>query len=94
MFAKMIEGMIQFAPSVLSGDGVNVWNPPAEMYLAQGWKPVVFTDEPEAPSGYYYESGWEEQTDEIVQTWTLTPLPDDIDDAELVNILCGEGFEL
>ena len=94
MYGKLIDNELQFAPKVLPGEGVNVWNPPAEMYLAQGWKPVVFTDEPEAPSGYYYESGWEEQTDEIVQTWTLTPLPDDIDDSELVNILFGEGFEL
>lgn len=90
MFAKMIEGMIQFAPFVLSGDGVNVWNPPAEMYLAQGWKPVVFTDEPEAPSGYYYESGWEEQTDTIVQTWMLVELPDDIDETEAYDIIFGE----
>lgn len=90
MFAKMIDGMIQFAPSVLSGDGVNVWNPPAEMYLAQGWKPVVFTDEPEAPSGYYYESGWEEKTDEIMQTWMLVELPDDIDETEAYDIIFGE----
>ena len=89
MYAKLEENVLIPAPKVLPGDGVNVWNPPAEMYLAQGWKPVVFTDEPEAPSGYFCESGWEEQTDAIVQTWTLTPLPDDIDDAEAYGIIFG-----
>ena len=93
MYAKLIDNELHTAPKMLPGDGVNVWNPPAEMYLEQGWKPVQFTDEPEAPSGYYYESGWEEQTDAIVQTWTLTPLPDDIDEAEAYDIIFGGGGE-
>ena len=93
MYAKLIDEEFVIAPKVLPGEGVNVWNPPAEMYLAQGWKPVVFTDEPEAPSGYYYESGWSEDEDEIVQTWTLTPLPDDIDEAEAYDIIFGGGGE-
>lgn len=93
MYGKLINEELVIAPKMLPGDGVNVWNPPAEMYLEQGWKPVVFTDEPEAPSGYYYESGWEEQTDEIVQTWSLTPLPDDIDEAEAYDIIFGGGGE-
>ena len=89
MYGKLINGELYGAPKKLSGDGVTVWNPPEAMYLAQGWKPVVFSDPPEAPSGYYYESGWEERTDEIVQTWTLTPLPDDIDEAEAYDIIFG-----
>lgn len=89
MFAKLINGVYTPAPRKLNGDGVVVYNPPAEMYLAQGWKPVTFTDEPEAPSGYYCESGWEEQADAIVQTWILTPLPDDIDEAEAYDIIFG-----
>ena len=93
MYGKLIEGNLQIAPRKLNGDGVIVYNPPAEMYLAQGWKPVRFTDEPEAPSGYFYESGWEEQADAIVQTWALTPLPDDIDEAEAYDIIFGGGGE-
>ena len=93
MYGKLIEGNLQIAPKKLNGDGVVVYNPPAEMYLEQGWKPVRFTDEPEAPSGYTFESGWEEQTDAIVQTWTLTPLPDDIDEAEAYDIIFGGGGE-
>ncbi len=89
MYAKLIDGALQIAPKKLLGDGVIVYNPPAEMYLEQGWKPVQYTDPPEAPSGYYYESSWEEQTEAIVQTWTLTPLPDDIDGAEAYDIIFG-----
>lgn len=93
MYAKLFEGNLQIAPKKLNGDGVVVYNPPESMYREQGWKPVTFTDEPEAPSGYYYESGWEEQADAIVQTWTLTPLPDDIDEAEAYDIIFGGSGE-
>ena len=90
MYAKLIDGNLKIAPKKLPGDGVIVYNPPAEMYLEQGWKPVEYTEQPaDPPSGYYYESGWEEQDDAIVQVWTLTPLPDDIDEAEAYDIIFG-----
>lgn len=89
MYAKLIDGALQIAPKKLPGDGTIVYNPPAEMYLKQGWKPVTFVESPEAPSGYYYEPGWEETAEAIVQTWTLTPLPDDIDDSEAYSIIFG-----
>lgn len=91
MYGKLIDGNLKIAPRKLNGDGVVVYNPPEAMYRAAGYKPVKFTDAPEAPEGYYYESGWEEQDDAIVQTWTLTPLPDDIDEAEAYDIIFGGG---
>lgn len=89
MYGKLNDGNLTIAPRKLNGDGVIVYNPPAEMYREQGWKPITFTDAPEAPEGYTYESAWEEQDESIVQTWTLVPLPDDIDEAEAYNIIFG-----
>ena len=89
MYAKLINGALRIAPKKLIIDDTQVWNASAEQYLAQGWLPVVFTDAPEAPSGYYYESGWEEEDNEIVQTWTLTELPEP-DADEALAILLGE----
>ena len=91
MYAKLINGEIFFAPKHLDTETSHIYNPPAELYIEQGWKPVRFTDPPEAPEGYYYESGWSETEDEIVQTWTLVKLPDEVDEAEAWNILFGEG---
>lgn len=88
-YGKLIDGELQFAPRKLNGDGVVVYNPPAEMYLAAGYKPVEFTDAPEAPEGYAYESSWEETAESIVQTWTLVPLPDEVDEAEAFDIIFG-----
>jgi len=89
MFAKLIDGELRRAPNKLPGDGVTVYNPPAEMYLEAGYKPVQFTTSPDAPDGYTYESGWEEQEDRIIQTWTLVEIPDDIDEAEAFDIIFG-----
>lgn len=90
MYGKLIEGNLQIAPKKLNGDGVVVYNPPAEMYLEQGWKPVIFIDEPEAKKGYIYESKWVENENEIIQTWELVELPDDIDEFEAYNIIFGD----
>ena len=91
MFGKLNDGSIVFAPKMLSGDGVNVYNPPAEMYAEQGWKSVRTTKAPESPPGYHYEGGWEETANEIVQTWTLTSGSEGIDEIEALAILLGEG---
>ena len=72
MYGKIIDGELQYAPNKLIINDTQVWNAPSEDYLAQGWKEVIFTEPPEAPIGYYYESGWEEDGNAIVQTWTLT----------------------
>lgn len=89
MYAKLIEGALNIAPKKLPGDGTIVYNPPEEMYLKQGWKSMIFVEPPEAPEGYYYEPGWEEQTEAIVQIWTLMPLPDDVDEFEAFDIIFG-----
>ena len=69
-------------------DDTQVWNAPEEQYRNQGWKPVVFTECPEAPKGFYYESGWEEG-ENITQTWTLVENPEP-DADEALAILLGE----
>lgn len=90
MFAKLENGTLIVAPDKLKALNTTVWNPTEQMYLDNGYSPVEFTDIPEeAPDGYYYESGWEQTNTTIVQTWTLTPLPDDIDDATAFGIIFG-----
>ena len=93
MYGKLIDGNLQIAPKHLDTLDYHVYNPSPELYAEHGYKLVTFTDEPEAPTGYYYESGWEETGEEIVQIWTLHELPDDVDDAEAFQILFGEGEE-
>lgn len=90
MYAKLINGALRVAPKKLIINDTQVWNASASEYLAQGWKEVIFTEQPnDPPEGYQYVSGLEEETETIMQTWTLEKLPDDIDDSEALSILLG-----
>lgn len=81
MYGKIIDGAFVAAPKKLIIGGNQVWNAPAAEYAALGWKPVTFTDPPAAPDGYYYQCGWEETEDAIVETWTLEEFQGDDYDA-------------
>lgn len=89
MYAKFIDGEIIFAKRIEEIDGVQVKFPTEEQYRSIGFKPVRFTEMPEAPDGYQYEEGFREETDAIVQTWELKE--SEVDEAEAWNILFGEG---
>lgn len=91
MYAKLIDGALVYAPrkmnTEIGGVSYTVFNPPAEMLEADGWLPVVYTDEPEAPEGYHYEATYSEESGEIVQGWELVET--DYSDAEAFNMLFG-----
>lgn len=87
MYAKLINGELQIAPKRLIVNDTQIWNAPSVEYLAQGWLPVVFTEVPEAPEGYHYESGWEQDEDRIIETWHL--VEDEPSAEELLNIILG-----
>ena len=90
MYGKLIDGMLKEAPKKLVLGGNQVWNASEEDYRAQGWKPVRFTECPEAPDGYYYDIGWSDEEMEIVRTWTLKPIPDTPTADDVLDILLGE----
>ena len=92
MYAKLIHGQLVYAPrkmnTEIGGEPYVVYNPPAEMLIADGWLPVVYTDEPgDAPEGYHYEPTYTEEGGEIVQGWALVET--DYSDAEAYDILFG-----
>ena len=89
MYAKLVDGNIIVAPNHIETDELHIYNPSKEQYAEQGYKPVRYTNMPEAQEGYSYQAGWEETDDEIVQTWTQEPLPDDIDETGAFNIIFG-----
>ena len=60
---------IIYAPNPILIDNDYIGNPPVEVYLEQGYKPVTYTQQPE-PKGYgYYNETWEETPINIVQGW-------------------------
>lgn len=75
MYAIIDNGRLIRAPRKLDVEDTHVYNPTDAQLVAAGYKPVAYTDPPEAPEGYYAEPSWEETSDAIVQTWTLRELP-------------------
>lgn len=86
-YAKLIDGRPQYAPNPILHGGSYIGNPPGAVYEAEGYKPVRYTEQPEAPSGYYYQETWAETEDAIVQGWELVEVP--ITEDEALDILLG-----
>ena len=80
IYGKVIRGFLKTAKEHYGTE---------EEYIMAGYKPVELSPKPNSPDGYRYEVGWEEQTSKIVQTWGLIEAPDDVDDAEALDILLG-----
>lgn len=90
MYARLEGGRLIRAPKMLDVEKDHVYNPTPAQLTAAGYKPVTYTDPPEAPEGWYAEAGWAEQADAIIQTWTLRELPQEEPTAEkLLEILLG-----
>lgn len=91
-YAKLINNHPSYAPNPIKHDGLWYGNPPGEIYEAEEYKLVIYTDMPIAPEGYYYEEKWIESEDSITQSWELVELPPetDVDPYEAMQILFGE----
>lgn len=87
-YAKLIEGVLFYAPRRLRDGETAVYNPPVGLLTARGWKPVIETEGPAVGEGFVAAPGWSETEDAIVRTWTAAPegeLPPD----EVLAILMG-----
>lgn len=94
-FGKLVDNNLIFAPNYIEVGDAHVWNAPPDQMLELGWKQISFTEVPDdeqIPTGYKYDFEWEETETEIVQTWILVKLPDDIDEYEAYQIIIG-GLE-
>lgn len=94
-YAKLIDGELVFAPNPILVDGNWMGNPPGSIYEAEGYKPVVYTEQPEPPGVGHWEETWTETDEAIVQGWVLVEVPITEEDAltNYTNELTGEQDE-
>ena len=76
-YAKLIEGWPVFAPRMVKYNGYKIYNPPEEILIALGYKPVQFTEPPEVPEGYFLVESWTETEDKIIQVFNVLPIPEE-----------------
>lgn len=67
IFAKIIDGVLTLAPTVLTVNGARVYNPTAEQYATQGWKPLEDGD-PLPDKEFYTVRQTFTETAEAIQT--------------------------
>lgn len=88
-YAKLINNQPSFAPNPILHDGLWYGNPPGEIYEAEGYKPVTYTEAPEVEEGYVAVPGWTETEEAIVQTWVVEEEPDEIDGERAAELMLG-----
>lgn len=94
-YGKLNEGKLVLAPNNLPGDGVVVYNPSSEMYAANGWKKVVFTEMPICEEGYHAEYSWHETAKQIRQEWTqVQDPPEEANERDFIEALEDLGVNL
>ena len=72
IYAKLINNYPQYAPNPVLHNGLWYGNPPSEIYVADGYKPVRYTEPPTEPGeGYQWSETWSETDTEIIQEWML-----------------------
>lgn len=71
MYGKIIEGMLQYAPKKVKEGNSTTYNPTAETLEALGYKPIVYTDQPQTGIGYTAECSWIDEGEQIRQVWTI-----------------------
>lgn len=88
-YAKLINGVINFAPRKIKYEDTIIYNPTDDTLLELGYKEVEYTEQPVVEEEYVAIEGWEELEDKIKQTWTIEKGSDEIDDYEALNIILG-----
>lgn len=91
-YAKLINNYPSYAPRRLRVNDTVVYNPLPEMLEADGYMPVIETEQPEVDEQHYAEPHWAIENNQIVQSWTVEDIPydDKADKAEAYDILMGE----
>jgi hypothetical protein len=92
-YAKLINNRPVYAQNPILHNGLWYGNPPPEVYKAEGYKPVTYTEQPEPKGVGRYVETWTETDEAIVQGWSWHEATDEdeISDSEAMDMLMGGG---
>lgn len=90
-YGTLTDGVLTYAPRVLTGahgESIITGGDDADLYLAHGYKPIIYA-QPPSEEGYTYTPNFVENETSIVREWAAEPIPAD-DNYELLDIITGE----
>ena len=78
-YAKLIDGFPVYSRNPIKYNGRWIGNPPTEILMEMGYKPVHQDPYPseDPPAGYYWELAWTEDVSTITGYWRAAPLEPD-----------------
>lgn len=82
-YAKRINNYPSYAPRRLLIGSAWVYNPTDAQLLAEGYLPVIETEPPETDERHYAEPHWAEENGQIVQSWIVGEMPDEVTPEEI-----------
>ena len=82
-YAKLINNYPSYAPRRLRIGSAWVYNPTDAQLLAEGYLPVIETEPPETDERHYAEPHWAEENGQIIQSWTVGEMPDEVTPEEI-----------
>ncbi|MDR0207024.1 MAG: hypothetical protein LBI45_07205 [Bacteroidales bacterium] len=75
-YGKLINGQIEYAPTIIQEDDMLVIPPSEAQLITLGYKEIITLSPPLPPEGYNYEfAGWDETETQIIQQWNLVEIP-------------------
>ncbi len=75
-YARLGGDTLVYAPNKLIIGTEQVFNASEETYRANGYLPIVNTEQPESTDGFYYSPIYVEQNGSIVQQWEQHEIPE------------------
>ena len=86
-YAKLDGDKLVCAPNKLIIGSEQVFNASEETYRANGYLPIVNTEQPECTDSFYYSPVYVEQNGKIVQQWEQHEIPNEATESDYINAL-------
>lgn len=71
MYARLVNNIIEYAPSHIKLDGRYIFNPTAEQLAELGYKEVKEDEQPEYEDGYHYNVSYKDMGKYIIKSYSL-----------------------
>lgn len=78
---------VRFCGWIQDGESI-ITNPPTELIMAHGFKPLIEEDKP-SDIGHTYYPFWSQTDENITRSWVKDEKTDEISDSEALSIIVG-----
>ena len=86
-YGTLKDNQLVYAPNKLIIGSEQVFNASEETYRANGYLPIVNTEQPESTETHYFTPYYAEENSKIVQQWEQHEIPNEATESDYINAL-------